>query len=90
MSDKTVFLDLFSGIGGFALAAYRAGLRFHEHYFSEVEPYAVNLYQKRFPDAIPLGDITKVDFVELRKRGGMVCDRRISMPVPFIAGKEDG
>ena len=53
------YLDLFSGIGGFALGAYWAGMRFENHYFSEVEPYAVELYQKRFPDAIPLGDITK-------------------------------
>ena len=36
-------------------------MKFENHYFSEVEPYAVELYQKRFPDAIPLGDITKQD-----------------------------
>ena len=53
------YIDLFSGIGGFALGAYWAGMKFENHYFSEVEPYVVELYQKRFPDAIPLGDITK-------------------------------
>jgi DNA (cytosine-5)-methyltransferase 1 len=57
----TNYLDLFSGIGGFALGAYWAGLRFDNHYFSEVEPYAVSLYQRRFPDSIGLGDITKID-----------------------------
>ena len=57
---KRYFLDLFSGIGGFALGAYWAGLRFDKHYFSEVDDYAINLYQKRFPEAIPLGDITKI------------------------------
>jgi len=61
----TAFLDLFAGIGGFALAAYWAGLRFDKHYFSEVDEYAVKLYQKRFPDAIPLGDITKVKWSEI-------------------------
>jgi hypothetical protein len=30
----TPFLDLFSGIDGFALGAYWAGLRFDKHYFS--------------------------------------------------------
>ncbi len=55
------YLDLFSGIGGFALGAYWAGMKFDRHYFSEVEPYAVELYQKRFPDAIALGDIKEVD-----------------------------
>ena len=68
--EKTVFLDLFSGIGGFALAAYWANLRFDEHYFSEVNPYCVELYKKRFPNAIPLGDITKVDLITLKNSGG--------------------
>lgn len=53
------YIDLFSGIGGFALGAYWAGMKFKNHYFSEIEPYAVELYQKRFPDAVALGDITQ-------------------------------
>lgn len=60
-TGATAYLDLFSGIGGFALGAYWAGMRFEKHYFSEVEPYAVELYQKRFPEAIPLGDIRGID-----------------------------
>lgn len=55
------FLDLFSGIGGFALGAYWAGLKFDEHYFSEVDNYAIRVYQQRFPDAIGLGDIKQID-----------------------------
>lgn len=57
----SAFLDLFSGIGGFALGAYWAGLRFDNHYFSEVDDYAIRVYQQRFPDAVGLGDITKID-----------------------------
>lgn len=64
-TGATAYLDLFSGIGGFALGAYWAGMRFEKHYFSEVEPYAVKLYQKRFPDAIPLGDIRGIDCEKL-------------------------
>jgi len=45
--NMTVFLDLFSGIGGFALGAYWAGLRFDKHYFSEIDDYAVQVYQWR-------------------------------------------
>jgi DNA (cytosine-5)-methyltransferase 1 len=60
-----VFIDLFSGIGGFALAAHWAGLTFDRHYFSEIKPYPVKVYQKRFPGALPLGDITKLDGREL-------------------------
>ncbi len=55
------YVDLFSGIGGFALGAYWAGMRFDSHYFSEIDPWASELYQKRFPDAIPLGDIRGID-----------------------------
>ena len=57
----TAFLSLFAGIGGFDLGAYWAGLRFDEHYFSEVDPYAIEDFQRRFPDAIPLGDVRKID-----------------------------
>jgi len=72
------YIDLFSGIGGFALGAYWAGMKFERHYFSEVEPYAVELYQKRFPDAIPLGNITKQEEWNLEKgeyiiTGGVPC-----------------
>jgi DNA (cytosine-5)-methyltransferase 1 len=59
------YLDLFSGIGGFALGAWMAGMRFEKHYFSEVDPYCVELYQKRFPDAIALGDIKEVNCEKL-------------------------
>jgi DNA (cytosine-5)-methyltransferase 1 len=36
-------------------------LRFDKHYYSEVDEYATKIYRQRFPDAIPLGDITKID-----------------------------
>jgi site-specific DNA-cytosine methylase len=62
-----VFIDLFSGIGGFALAARWAGLRFDRHYFSEIEPYPIQIYQKRFPNAVPLGDISAINGRSLRK-----------------------
>jgi DNA (cytosine-5)-methyltransferase 1 len=55
------YLDLFSGIGGFALGAYNAGCRFDRHYFSEIDPWCCELYARRFPDAVPLGDIREID-----------------------------
>lgn len=59
------FLDLFSGIGGFHLGAQWAGVHFDKYYYSEVDPYAIKVYAKRFPDAIGLGDITKIDGLAL-------------------------
>ena len=58
-------LDLFSGIGGFALGFQRAGYRFDKHYFSEINPYAIKIYQRQFPDAIGLGSITGINPEEL-------------------------
>jgi len=57
----TCFLDLFAGIGGFSLGAEWAGIKFDKHYFSEVDDYAIRVYSRRFPGAVGLGDITKID-----------------------------
>jgi len=93
------YIDLFSGIGGFALGAYWAGLRFDNHFFSDIEKYAIALYQKRFSDAIPLGDITKIDTVELKEKygnawvltGGFPCqDISIAGKGVGIEGKRSG
>jgi len=59
------YLDLFSGIGGFALGAYWSGFRCENHYFSEIEKYPSELYKLRFPDAIALGDIAKINGKDL-------------------------
>ena len=56
-------LDLFSGIGGFALAAQWAG--FTTVGFSEIDPYCCELLSERFPLIPNYGDITNADFSEL-------------------------
>lgn len=53
-------LDLFSGIGGFSLAVKRSGFEIENHYSSEVDKYAEQIYRKQFPGAIQLGDICKI------------------------------
>jgi len=80
---------MFSGIGGFALGAQRAGLQFDAHYFSEIDEYAVEVYQKRFPSARALGDIRKINYGELPKgewivTGGFPCTPH------SVAGKKKG
>ena len=61
-------IDLFSGIGGFALGFQQAGYQFTEHYFSEIDKHAVANYKYNFPHAKNLGDITTLhggDFTDI-------------------------
>ncbi len=70
MSDYTPTMgSLFSGIGGFELPAIWHGAKVL--WQSEIEPWAVELLKKHFPDAKQLGDISKI------------CGRDIP-PVDFI------
>lgn len=83
------YLDLFHGIGGFALGAYWAGMKFDHHYCSDIEPWCQKLYAQRFPDSVQLGDITQIDATKLPAgdwiiTGGFPC-QDIS-----IAGKGAG
>ena len=54
------FLDLFSGIGGFALGFEQVGYKFDYHGFSEIDKFATELYRRRFPNATELGSITDI------------------------------
>lgn len=58
MSDLTVG-SLFSGIGGFDLAAERMGMTVA--WQSEIEPYACKVLARRFPGVSNLGDVTKIE-----------------------------
>ena len=54
------YMDLFSGIGGFALGLKQAGIEFEEHWFSEIDKDAINIYKKHFPNAKELGDVRAI------------------------------
>ena len=79
-------LDLFSGIGGFALAARWAGIETVQ--FVEYEPYAQKVLAKNFPDVPIAGDIFEFDATKFLGvglvTGGFPCQ-------PFsVAGKQLG
>jgi DNA (cytosine-5)-methyltransferase 1 len=90
------YLDLFAGIGGFAKSIKNSGGKFDNHFFSEIDPYAVKVYQKRFPDAIGLGDITKIKAEDLPNgdwiiTGGFPCqDISIAGKGSGLSGKRSG
>ena len=60
-------LDLFSGIGGFALAAQRTWKdKLNIVGFCEIEPYAQKVLNKNFPNAV-IGDVCSSTFLPINK-----------------------
>ena len=53
--------SMFNGCGVGAIAMIRANLPITKFYYSEIDKYANIVMQANFPDAIPIGDVTKVD-----------------------------
>jgi DNA (cytosine-5)-methyltransferase 1 len=64
------YIDLFSGIMGFSLGAYWAGMKFKNHFYSEIDPYCLKLAKLRFPEAIALGDIKDINLEDLKSKYG--------------------
>lgn len=59
MNKKLTLGSLFSGSGGFELGGSICGIQ--PIWNSEVEPFAIAVIKKRFPDVLHLGDINKLD-----------------------------
>lgn len=51
----------FDGMSCGRLALERIGIKVDKYYSSEIDPYAIKIAQKNYPDNIQLGDITKID-----------------------------
>lgn len=56
------YFSTFSGIGGFELGI---GTKHECVGYSEIEPHAIKVYQKHFPEHINYGDITKINTREI-------------------------
>lgn len=87
MNKPPVHASLFSGIGGFDLAAEWLGFRNAFH--CEINPFCERILKYHFPDAEHYTDITKTDFTPWRGKidilsGGFPCQ-------PFsLAGQRKG
>ena len=54
-------LSLFDGISCGMVALERAGIRIDQYFASEIEPNAIKISKKNYPEIIQLGDITKIN-----------------------------
>ena len=90
-------LDLFSGIGGFALAASWVWGKEHEVVaFCEIEPYCQNILRQHWPDTEIIEDIRECDFGRFTNidllTGGFPC-QDVSGANPFgqgLSGRRSG
>ena len=58
-------LSLFDGISCGRLALERAGIPVEKYYASEIDKYAIQIAQKNYPDTIQIGDVNKLNYLEL-------------------------
>lgn len=58
-------LSLFDGISCGRLALERAGIPVEKYYASEIDKYAIQVTQKNRPDTIQVGDVNKLNYLEL-------------------------
>lgn len=70
-------LSLFDGISCGHLALDRVGIKVDNYYSSEIEPFAIAVTQKNYPNTIQLGDAFDIDYTKLPKidllMGGSPC-----------------
>lgn len=88
-------LDLFSGIGGFSLAAHWAGMTTAA--FCEIDPFCQKVLNKNFPGVPVYKDVTKLTREQLEKDGVIDGTRSIDLITGgppcqsfSIAGKQKG
>ena len=78
MNEKRpTHLDMFSGIGGFALAFQREGFRTIGH--AEVEPFACAVYHEHFPSSICFGGVQNVT-------RDSILERYVELPTVITGG----
>jgi DNA (cytosine-5)-methyltransferase 1 len=76
-------VDLFSGIGGFALAAHWAGVETIA--FAEIDPYASRVIERRFPGVRNYGDVRHVP-----TRSAWLLTGGVPCQPASVAGKRRG
>ena len=79
---------MFSGIGGFEYGLQQSKYDFENIGYSEIDKYAVSIYEKHYPNHTNYGDATKINTEDLQDFefliGGFPCQAF------SIAGKRKG
>lgn len=75
---KLNVLSLFGGVECSYPAFQELGFEIDNYYTAEVDPYAISITRHNIPNAIHLGDVTKIDFTEFKGKidiviGGSPC-----------------
>lgn len=70
--NKIIYLDLFSGVGGFAKGFHDAGLTFKKHYFSEIDKHAIAVYKYNFKKSNYAGDIRIISKKTIKQHPNLV------------------
>jgi len=88
--QRAAHLDLFSGIGGFALAAERAGFVTVAH--AEIEPFPCRVLARHWPDVPNLGNVEAIDGRSIVERFGPIDLVTFGSPCQdlSVAGKRSG
>lgn len=69
---EIIYLDLFSGIGGFAKGFQDAGLNIVKHYFSEIDKHAIAVYKNNFKNAQYAGDVRTISKRTITERPNII------------------
>jgi DNA (cytosine-5)-methyltransferase 1 len=77
-------LDLFSGIGGFSLAAHWAGMQTAA--FCEIEPFCQKVLKKNFPGVPIYDDVRAITKEQLEKDGVIDGDRAAGAGIDLVTG----
>ena len=67
MNNGINYIDLFSGIGGFAKGIENAGIKIKNHYYSEIDEHCIEIYKKHFPKNFSRKQIRKEHIASLLK-----------------------
>jgi len=67
MSNEITYIDLFSGLGAFPKGLIDAGFKLKNHYFSEVDKYAIANYKYNFKNAKYVGKVQEIKTDEIQR-----------------------